>query len=244
MTSLLSIIQLLKMEATQNSNIASVAWSDHVIFGESDGRLDTVPALRRRMNSWKADLGAQIIHWRCTRDGKDIWVEDFDLSRWQDLKGAALTLFLTEMRESLNKSDHMLAVGAPRGRILGPPLGNTSLQWEIWVEEGIVDHLIIDQNSSRCPSMWHDLWPMHRGYGYLQNYLNGFNMNSLEEDLASVYQPIFNRQHPKLYLARQWHHRAPIEERSLQEHPCVEGLVFSTFRHDNAVPIQRNDWTA
>jgi hypothetical protein len=174
------------MEATRNNNIASVAWSDHVIFGESDGRLDTVPALRKRMNSWKADLGAQIIHWRCTRDGKDIWVEDFDLSHWQDLKWAALTLFLTEMRESLKRNDHMLAVGAPRGHILGPPLGNTSLQWEIWVKEGIVDHLIIDQNSSRCPSMWHDLWPMHRGYGYIQNYLNEYNMNSLEGARATL----------------------------------------------------------
>jgi hypothetical protein len=392
------------MEATQNNNIASVAWSDHVIFGEGDGRLNTLPALRRRMQSWKTDLGARIIHWRCTRDringkfsqgkgyrhfarskiqdiqwddfveapkcahdlgmsiflyvalfdegwpllpkkerevsyhnkmhcqhvswqsnfsknnpqytlsdktqenhqwgvlclsypevrghfirrfkgllasgdfdglficlrsqsrpadfadqfgfnrpvrddflarfGKDIWTEDFDLSRWQDLQGDYLTLFLTEMRESLNKSDHMLAVGAPRGHILGPPLGNTTFQWKSWVERGIVDQLIIDQNSSKCPSMWHDLWPMHRGYGYIQNYLNGSNMNSLEADLTSVYQPIFCRQVTKLYLARQWHHRAIDKEQVLLEHPCVDGLVFSTFRHDNPGPIRRNNWTA
>lgn len=28
------------MNATQNRNIVSVAWSDHIIFGEGDGRLD------------------------------------------------------------------------------------------------------------------------------------------------------------------------------------------------------------
>ena len=69
-------------------------------------------------------------------------------------------------------------------------------------------------------------------------------MNSLEADLTSVYRPIFCRQPAKLYLARQWHHRAPDNEQALLEHPCVDGLVFSTFRHDNPGPIRRNDWTA
>ena len=25
----------------------------------------------------------------------------------------------------------------------------------------------------QCPSLWHRLWPMHAGYGYLQDYLDG-----------------------------------------------------------------------
>ena len=62
---------------------------------------------------------------------------------------------------------------AYQGETFLAPLGNTTLQWRAWVGEGIVDEIIIDQNSSQCPSMWHDLWPMHRGYGYLQNYLDG-----------------------------------------------------------------------
>jgi hypothetical protein len=92
--------------------------------------------------------------------------------------------------------------------------------------------------------MWHDLWPMHRGYGHLQNYLDGGNMNSLETDLTSVYQPVFDRRDTKLYLARQWQKRSPDKEQRLLEHPAVDGLVFSSFRHDNSGPIRRNDWKA
>jgi hypothetical protein len=38
------------MNAIQNRNIVSVAWSDHIIFGEGDGRLDTVPV------SWQSEF--------------------------------------------------------------------------------------------------------------------------------------------------------------------------------------------
>ncbi len=394
----------MRMEKLKNHNIASVSLGDHLIFGEGDGRLDTVPALRRRMRRWKTDLGAQIIHWRCTRDkingkffqgkgyqhfyksrthaiqwddikevpkyvhdlgmkiflyvavfdegwpllpkkvrdvsfhnkmhcqhvtwqsdfsrknpqytlvdrtlkqhqwgvlclaypevrrhfinrfqrllaagdfdglfvclrsqsrpadfadqfgfnqpirdeflkryGREIWIEDFDIARWRDLLGEYLTVFLMELKESLKNSHRLLAIGVPRGDVLGPPFGNTSLQWKTWVEKGIVDQLIIDQSSSQCPSMWHDLWPMHRGYGYLQNYPDGFNLNTLAEDLTSVYQPVFGKQSTKLYLARQWKKRSPEIEQSLLEHPAVDGLVFSSFRHDNPAPIRRNDWRA
>ena len=56
------------MQKSKPANIVSVSWGDHLIFGEGDGRLETVPALRRRMQIWKTDLGAGIIHWRCTRN--------------------------------------------------------------------------------------------------------------------------------------------------------------------------------
>jgi hypothetical protein len=60
-----------------------------------------------------------------------------------------------------------------RGDVLGAPLGNTTLHWRDWIRSGLIDHLIVNQNSSQCPSMWHQLWPMHRGGGYVQNYLDG-----------------------------------------------------------------------
>ena len=178
------------------------------------------------------------------RYGKDIWKEDFEIARWRDLLGEYVTVFLADLKKSLDSSRTLLAVGAPRGNILGPPFGNITLQWETWVEKEIVDHLIIDQKSSNCPSMWHDLWPMHRGYGYRQNYLDGFNMNPLQEDLTSVYQPACRGHNTELYLARQWRQRSPDDEQALLENPCVEGLVFSSFRHDNPGPVRRNDWNA
>jgi hypothetical protein len=178
------------------------------------------------------------------RYGKDIVVEDFDLPKWRNLLGDYITCFLREVRSATRKEHVSLAVGVSRGRILGPPLGNTTLQWTTWVKEAIVDQLVIDQNSSRCPSMWHNLWPMHRGYGYLQNYIDGRGMPSLEDDLTGAYAPVLDGGPVELYTARQWHERSQEKERRLLRHPVVDGLVFSSFRHDNPEPIRRNDWRA
>ncbi len=392
------------MSAFERRNIVSVSWSDHLVFGEGDGRLTTIEALKRRMDCWKQQLNAGSIHWRCTRDrlkgryyaakgyqhffktgkseidwddfkvvpelshrrgmqvflyvslfdegwpllpeklrevsyhnrmhyqhvswqsdfsrtnpeytvvdrtlrnhqwgvlclgypevrnhlilrfirllrdgnfdglflclrtqsrpaehadqygfntpiqqeylkryGVDIRNEDFDLQTWRDLLGEYLTRFLKELRKVLSTEQVKLAVGVPRGSVLGPAMGNTTLQWPIWVRAGIIDQLIIDQNSSKCPSMWHELWPMHRGYGYLQNYLNGRCMNLLEEDIAKTYAPVFDGKNTKLYVARQWQERSKTKEKEFLKLPGVAGLVFSSFRHDNPGPIKRNSWIA
>jgi hypothetical protein len=178
------------------------------------------------------------------RYGIDIRTEDFDLQLWCDLLGEYLTRFLKELRKALSTEQMSLTVGVPRGSIIGPPMGNTTLQWPKWVREGIIDQLIIDQNSSQCPSMWHELWPMHRGYGYLQNYLNGRGMKSLEEDLVRTYNPVLNQKNTKLYVARQWQKRSEKKEKELLRLPGVEGLVFSSFRHDNPGAIRRGKWFA
>jgi hypothetical protein len=390
------------MGTSERRNIISVSWSDHLIFGEGDGKLATIESLTRRVQSWKQKLNTGIIHWRCTRDrikgrfyqgrgsqhfykvgkpqvdwddfeiipeiahshgmqaflyvplfdegwallpkkirevsyhnrmhcqhvswqsdfsrtnpqyaivdrtlrkrqwgvfclgyrevrkhlirrylrllqdrnfdglficlrsqskpadygdqygfndpiqreylkryGIDIRTEDFDLQLWRDLQGEYLTCFLKELRKALNDAPMQLSVGVPRGSVLGPPMGNTTLQWQIWVKENIADQLIIDQNSSKCPSMWHDLWPMHRGYGYIHNYLNGSGMKSLEEDIVKTYAPVFDGKNTKLYVARQWQKRSDKKEKELLKLPGVAGLVFSSFRHDNPGPVRRNKW--
>jgi hypothetical protein len=180
------------------------------------------------------------------RYGIDIQSEDFDLQCWRDLLGEFLTCFITDLRKALNDLDPklQLAIGAPRGSVLGPPMGNTTLQWPIWVREEIIDQLIIDQNSSQGPSMWHELWPMHRGIGYLQNYLNGHGMNLLEEDISKTYAPMFDAKSTKLYVARQWQERSETKEEELLSLPGVAGLVFSSFRHDNPGTIKQNNWIA
>jgi hypothetical protein len=392
------------MRKSELRNIVSVSWSDHLVFGEGDGRLHTIAALGRRMQKWREELNANIIHWRCTRDrikgrfyagkgyqhffragkskidwddfevvpelahqhgmqvflyvslfdegwpllpkkirkvsyhnrmhcqhvswqsdfsrlhpqytvtertfqshqwgvlclgypevrkhlirrylrllrkgnfdglfvclrsqsrpadyadqygfndpmhqeylkryGIDIRTEDFDLQLWRDLLGEYLTCILKELRKALSAKQLGLAVGVPRGSILGPPMGNTALQWPKWVREGIIDQLIIDQNSSQCPSMWHALWPMHRGYGYLQNYLDGRGMDLLDEDIVKTYGPVFDRESVTLYVARQWHKRSEAKEKELLRLSGVKGLVFSSFRHDNPGAIRRNKWIA
>jgi len=172
-----------------------------------------------------------------TRYGRDICMEDYDLQKWRNLLGEYLTTFLSELREALRNKGLRLVVGAARGDVLGPPLGNAALQWRDWVEEELVDELIINQNSSQCPSMWHQLWPMHRGYGYLQNYLDGHDMPPLLDHLSSDYVHVFKDQPVNLYVARQWDERSEDEERRLLAHPAVKGLVFSSFRFDNPAPV-------
>jgi hypothetical protein len=178
------------------------------------------------------------------RYGRDICAEDFDLQMWRDLLGEYLTRFLSELRDGLNRLGVRLAVGTPRGEVLGPPLGNTTLQWRDWVKKGLVDELIINQNSSQCPSMWHQLWPMHRGYGYLQNHLDGHNMPPLLDHLRYHYGPVLENRSVHLYLARQWDERSEIEEKELLSHSVLKGLVYSSFRFDNPGPLARGDWRA
>ena len=179
-----------------------------------------------------------------SRYGRDILREDFDLQRWRDLNGEYLTRFLSGLGGELKARKLRLAVGVPRGDILGPPLGNTTLQWRTWIRHGIINELVINQNSSRCPSMWHDLWPMHRGYGYLQNYVDGYNMPPLQKHLTETYAPEFAGASADLYVARQWDERSENEESRLMAHSSVKGLVFSSFRFDNPGPLARGDWRA
>ena len=171
------------------------------------------------------------------RYGKDIWKDEFDLQAWRDLQGEYLTELIAQIREATNKSGHRLAIGCARGDVLGHPLGNTSIHWRKWIERGLIDQLVINQDSSRCPSMWIDLWPMHRGGGYTQDYLRGADMAPLDHQLTNDYGPALDGNSTELYVARQWNNRSESEERSLLAHPAVSGLVYSSFRYDNAEKI-------
>jgi hypothetical protein len=156
-------------------------------------------------------------------------------------------MLLTELRDELKRrglADRRIGVGVVRGDVLGPPLGNTTLHWRDWVRSGLIDHLIVNQNSSQCPSMWHQLWPMHRGGGYAQNYLDGQGLPALADHLRTTYAPAVDGSTTRLFVARQWCQRCADEERELCAIPGVAGLVFSSFRHDNPAAIARGDWRA
>ena len=168
------------------------------------------------------------------RYGKNIVKEDFELQEWRDLLGEYLTLFLSELRDALQGYHIKLAVGVPNGDVIGPPLGNWTLQWKEWVEKSIIDDLIINQNSSSCPSLGHDLWPMHRGYGYQQNYVDNKNLYELKDLLNNSYGPVISKHKTKLFVARQWSNRNLRKEKELLANPLVSGLVFSSFRFDNS----------
>ncbi|HEY6359742.1 MAG TPA: hypothetical protein VIX63_01495 [Vicinamibacterales bacterium] len=176
--------------------------------------------------------------------GTDVPCDGEGIQAWRDLLGEYLSSLLVELRHALSRDRRRLAIGIARGDVLGPPLGNGTLHWRDWVRHDLVDHLVIGQNSSQCPSMWHHLWPMHRGTGYLQNYLDGSGLPPIAEHVRDTYAPVLAGHATRLYVARQWSGRLPDEERALGALPGVAGLVFSSFRHDNPGPIARGDWRA
>jgi len=176
--------------------------------------------------------------------GKDILKDEFNLQDWRDLVGKYITDFLRMLRNELNKKNTSLSLGLPRGNVIGQPLGNATLQWQKWIRDGLIDNLVINQSSCQCPSMWHRLWPMHTGTGYLQNYLDSYNLPPLTKQLDQTYFPVVSKNSVKLYVARQWAQRSEKKESELLCNPAVSGLVFSTFRFDNPGPVARNNWVA
>jgi hypothetical protein len=178
------------------------------------------------------------------RFGVDPAREHFDVENWRALLGSYLTALVGELRLALGRAGKRLAIGCARGDVLGPPLGNATLQWREWLRRHVIDRLVIDQSSSQCPSMWHQLWPMHRGTGYVQNYLDGRGLPPLVEHLSETYAPAFTQSGAELFVARQWFERSPEVETCLCATPGVTGLVFGSFRHDNPEAIRRNDWRA
>jgi hypothetical protein len=179
-----------------------------------------------------------------SRYGIDVAREPFDAQAWRDSLGSYVTTLLAELRAALRAEGILLAVGVPRGDVIGPPIGNATMQWRQWIRDGLIDRLIVNQNSSQCPSMWHQLWPMHRGTGYVQNYLDAHGLPALADHLRSAYAPAVEGSTTQLFVARQWCQRCTDEERELCTIPGVAGLVFSSFRHDNPAAIARGDWRA
>jgi len=167
---------------------------------------------------------------------------DFDLDSWRRLQGEYVTQFLRQVKAYLDTRDIAFAAGIPRGDVFGPPIGNLHLDWRTWVSEGIIDELHIDQNSRVCPSMWLHLWPMHSGYGYIQNYFTGKGMATLEDDVLKNYGPLCQEHRVPLYLARMWHEFDPETHERLSALDGVAGLVFGSFRWDNGPAIERGEW--
>ena len=82
------------------------------------------------------------------------------------------------------------------------------------------------------------------GEGGLQDYRTGAGIPGIEEQLAEQYGPVLTGTQVDLYVARQWSEPSPAEEEALLGHDAVTGLVYNSFRHDNAESVQKHqgDW--
>jgi len=70
---------------------------------------------------------------------------DSMVENWRELRGGYLTQFLRELRDAMDNIDPNIeiAVLSGRGDYIGPPYGNMKLQWRTWVDEGIIDALLV-----------------------------------------------------------------------------------------------------
>ena len=167
------------------------------------------------------------------RFGQDICNGNFKRDLWRDLRGVYLTKFLQELKSELEPLGLPLAVGIPRGNVIGPPMGNMTLAWWQWLEQSIVDELVVNQSSRRCPSFGHTLWPMHKGVGYVQNYDTGAGMEPLDIQLKHDYLPQIQAANAKLYVSCQWEEEPLHANQPLLSLPGISGLVYNSYMFDH-----------
>ncbi|MGA7673230.1 MAG: family 10 glycosylhydrolase [Nitrolancea sp.] len=176
------------------------------------------------------------------RYGIDITRQDFDLDRWRRVLGEGVTQFLREVAQVVHERRKSLIVGIPRADYVGPPVGNLYLDWRTWLADDIIDGLVIDQWAAICPSAWMWLWPpTEQGYGYVENYQDPC-ATPLEDDVRQRWGPATREAAKPLYLARQWQAFESAVQNELAAIPDVTGLVFSSFRYDNAEEADWNIW--
>ena len=132
------------------------------------------------------------------RYGVDILKNDFDVGKWRRLRGENLTQLFRELRTAVPRSKRILAA-IPRTRYLGPPYGNLYLDWETWVQEGLVDGLVIGVISGK----W--LYPNQKLSDKQKDYLSsqeeGIGTRTKRDDVANVYGPVCAEHGAMLFLS-------------------------------------------
>jgi len=145
------------------------------------------------------------------RYGRDIMREDFDVEKWRELRGEYFTLFLRELKDHLKTKGQKLSIGIQQGEYIGPPFGNMRIQWRQWIEEGIIDDLVlghITRVRSRYPER------IQRTWGYLQNQETGLGLPPLVQAIRRDYGPLCQKYGVKLYVE-------PGNFLRFHEHPSV-----------------------
>jgi hypothetical protein len=131
------------------------------------------------------------------RYGKDILRQSFDLARWRSLRGEYLTAFLRETREYARGRGIKVSLGVPQGEHAGPPIGNIELQWRTWVEEKLVDDLIVGHHTLQRAT-YNDRW--QRPWGFIQDQDEKIGLPPIEVSLERDYGPLCRKHGVKLYV--------------------------------------------
>jgi hypothetical protein len=102
--------------------------------------------------------------------------DDQMVQKWRDLRGLYITELYREIRKAMREVDPKVkfAVGLS-GEFVGPLMGNARLEWRKWVDEGIVDAIIVGMTFEATLDMDADK------KGYLTNVRAGKGTVSVQE---------------------------------------------------------------
>jgi hypothetical protein len=70
---------------------------------------------------------------------------DPNVQKWHDLRGTYLTQFFRDLRSGMDTVDPNIKIATmiPGGDYIGPVLGNWRTDWRTWINEGIIDKLML-----------------------------------------------------------------------------------------------------
>ncbi|MCE5236923.1 family 10 glycosylhydrolase [bacterium] len=152
------------------------------------------------------------------RHGVDIRTQEFSRPQWWDLQGEYLTQLLRELRGALPGKEIVIAM--PRSDTIGPPYGNTRLDWRTWCQERLVDGMVLGIISGG----WH--YPNTMGLpGYVQSQQDNVGMRDLDYDLKDWFGPVCKASGVELYLSRTTF--LADAERDVLKYPGMTG--FTTY---------------
>ena len=80
----------------------------------------------------------------------DVFSQTFDINdlmveNWRVLRGNHLTQLYRDLRQAMDDIDPNIKIGVqtPGGDYVGPTIGNIKLDWRTWINEGLIDELVI-----------------------------------------------------------------------------------------------------
>ena len=117
--------------------------------------------------------------------------DDEMVQKWRDLRGTYITELYREIRSAMRVANPKVqfAVNLP-GEFVGPLMGNARLEWRRWIDEGIVDGLIIGAGFEATCDMESDK------KGYLTNVRMGKGTVSTEV----VKEYVLKSKHPEIQV--------------------------------------------
>jgi len=136
----------------------------------------------------------QIVSEYKRRYGTNILNDQFDLEKWRRLRGEYLTQLIRELSEAVRAKGKPLMVGVPQGNYMGIPVGNLYVDWEAWVDQRLVDGLVVGDISGKF------LFPKRVGYGYVTEQEDGIGLKNILWDLDNTYWPKCASRGVKLYV--------------------------------------------